>query len=77
MTPLEEIFCTYNGVTHTGPLPLATAKGNPIVAVPGTLGLTEFMDAADPLNPCNCASFFAIPNEPIPPFCAMAPHVEC
>ena len=72
-----EIFCTNNGVTHTGPLPFNPPKGKrqPIVAEPGTAGLNAFMDS-DPLNPCNCAAFFAANpgSDPLPPNCAMAPH---
>ena len=68
MTPFEEIFCTYNGVTHVGPRPGLAFPNRPIVG-----DLTQFMNA-DPLNPCNCAGFFA-PNTPaVPANCAMSPH---
>ena len=69
LTLLEEVFCTYNGVTHVGPRPTLEAPDTPIL---GTF-FNSLMNT-DPLNPCNCAPFFAAPNRALPANCAMAPH---
>ena len=62
LTANEELFCTYKGVTHIGGP--AQTMGN----------LASFATPNDPLNPCNCVEFFAVPNNPLPANCAMTPH---
>ena len=62
LTLNSELFCKYNGITHIG-------------GPDQTMGdLASFATPADPLNPCNCVEFFAVPNNPLPANCAMTPH---